>query len=174
MTYAVDMRKFAISPTPPVDENGDDGLDGAEDEPFDHEKDVREVQFEIGRGGKDGKFEKSDDERHRGEERHVGDVRRRKVGTETCFLHRNTPKMNFGYPLKKPPRKNGAEKDLFFSFLIRTIPSVREFHPLGPRRDSQTLLPVETFTPPQRLMKFDVIIVQPSQKRKRFKQNQKT
>ena len=37
------------------------------------------------------------------------------------------------------------------SFIIRTIPSVREFHPFGSSRSSQTLLPVENYTPPQRI-----------------------
>ena len=37
------------------------------------------------------------------------------------------------------------------SFPIRTIPSVREFHPFGSKRSSQTLLPVGNYTPPQRI-----------------------
>ena len=38
------------------------------------------------------------------------------------------------------------------SFPIRTIPSVREFHPFGGLRLSQTLLPVGNFAPPQRIV----------------------
>lgn len=41
--------------------------------------------------------------------------------------------MYFGYSLQnETPRKiRGAKNPLFHSFIIRTIPSVREFHPFG-------------------------------------------
>ena len=70
--------------------------------------------------------------------------------------------MYFGYPLKqaskgialkskRPGKNRGAKKALYFfshpDYTVGTgIAPVR-----GPQGPSQTLLPVETFTPPQRI-----------------------
>ena len=47
------------------------------------------------------------------------------------------------------------------SFLIRTIPSVLEFHQIGKRLkhvSSQTLLPVGNYAPPQRIFTIFIIL----------------